>query len=138
MDKEETVTFDEYQLVRPCIGETVSGDITVTKPTETGLLAAIVDVSGHGAEAHELAEILKDEIMNWSDHRFAQLMHRLNDVLRASRGAAVGLALLDGERNSLHYIGVGNTRIRKYGKETWRGISRDGALGIRMPTLILS
>ncbi len=134
MDK-ETLRFDFFQLIRPCTGETLSGDITLVKSVSIGLLAAIVDVSGHGSEAHELALTLKNEIMSWPDVRLTELMIQLNNIARASRGAAVGLAMLHSGRSSLSYVGVGNTSIQKHGRCPWKGISRDGVLGSRMPTL---
>lgn len=128
------MTFDDFQLVRPCIGERVSGDIAVTKPLASGLMAAIVDVSGHGPEAYELAIRLEQEILNWPNDNLTGLMRRLHETAHASRGAAVGLAALH-DNGTLRYVGAGNTRIQKFGGQPWKGLSRDGVIGSRLPTL---
>ena len=128
------MTFDAFQLVRPCTGESVSGDIAVTKPLADGLLTAIVDISGHGPEANELAVKLEQEIMEWPDADLDGLMQRLDAAAAASRGAAAGLAYFH-EGGGLRYVGVGNTRIQRFGAKRWKGVSRDGVLGSRMPSL---
>ena len=112
----------------------MSGDITVTKPLDDGILAAIVDVSGHGTEAYELAVKLKREVLAWPDADLEGLMRRLDGAAHASRGAAAGLAHFRGD-GTLLYVGVGNTRIQKFGAEKWKGVSKDGVLGSRMPSL---
>lgn len=128
------MTFDTFQLVRPCTGERVSGDFAVTKKLEDGLLAAIVDVSGHGPEANELAVKLEPEISNWPDADLTRLMRQLDRASASSRGAAVGLAHFQSD-GSLRYVGVGNTRIQKFGEKAWKGVSKDGVLGSRTPSL---
>ena len=49
--------------IRPCLGERVSGDAVVAKRLEHGLLLAIVDVLGHGTEAHALTPVI-DAFLN--------------------------------------------------------------------------
>ena len=51
-------SLEHSSLIRPCLGERVSGDAVVVRPLEHGLLAAIVDVLGHGPEAHELTLVI--------------------------------------------------------------------------------
>lgn len=126
--------FDAFQLVRPCQGQRVAGDVAVTKTLQDGLLAVIVDVSGHGPKANELAVKLEHEIMEWPSQDLDGLMRRLDAAAEASRGAAAGVAHFQ-EAGALRYVGVGNTRIQRFGANGWKGVSRDGVLGSRMPSL---
>ena len=125
--------FETFQLVRPLPGERVAGDTTVVRPLDDGCLVALLDVSGHGPKAHDLASTLAQEIMNWSTNNLTGLMNRLHESAHGTRGAAIGLALLSGERSTLIYLGVGNTCIRRFGSQSWRGVSGAGLLGSRQP-----
>ena len=60
-------------------------------------------------------------------------MAGLHAAAQGTLGAAVGLAVADAERNQLRYLAVGNTRAAKLGAQAWRGVSRDGVLGERLP-----
>ena len=127
--------FETFQLVRPLPGEQVAGDMTVVRPLDDGCLVALLDVSGHGPKAHDLACTLVQEIMSWSTNNLTGLMNRLHESACGTRGAAVGLALLSGERSTLLYLGVGNTCIRCFGSQSWRGVSGAGQIGSRQPLL---
>ena len=45
---------------RPCLGERVSGDVAIAVPMGVKLLIVLIDVLGHGAEAHSLAREMAD------------------------------------------------------------------------------
>jgi hypothetical protein len=135
MEKRGPVRFDVFSMVRPCLGESVSGDAAVCKVMGSDVLAAMIDVLGHGAEANQLARVLEAGILGWDSLDLRALMERLHATAIGTRGAAAGLAALDAEQCCLRFFGVGNTRIRKFGQESWSGISRDGVLGDRLPAL---
>ncbi len=120
----------EYAKVnRPHCYEKVSGDAAVVLEKGHLLFAAIVDVLGHGREAHQLAlAIDKFLIAHWSAS-VADVMNRLHRHLMGSRGAVAGLCILDRETSLLRYIGVGNTVIRRFGSGEVRLISRPGIVG---------
>jgi hypothetical protein len=40
--------------VRPCDGETLSGDVVFVQPQGDGVFAAVIDALGHGPDAHQL------------------------------------------------------------------------------------
>jgi serine phosphatase RsbU (regulator of sigma subunit) len=121
-------------LVRPCQGERVSGDAVVVVPLDGGLLAAIVDVLGHGPPAHELAVRIDAYLTRYGSADVAGLMKRLHAHLRGTRGAAVGLCALDAAAGRAEYVGVGNTVLRRFGNAETRLPSRYGVLGQNMPT----
>ena len=126
--------LEHASLVRACQGERVSGDCLIVRPLEHGLLAVIVDVLGHGPEAHDLAVKIADFVTRYGSADVTGLMTRLHAYLRGSRGAAVGLCAFDGRSGRIEYAGVGNTVLRRFGKTETRLVSRDGVLGQNMRT----
>jgi negative regulator of sigma-B (phosphoserine phosphatase) len=126
--------LEHASLIRPCMGERVSGDAVVIRPIENGLLAAIVDVLGHGPEAHELTKLIDTFLDRQATADVFGLMARLHQRLKGTRGAAVGLCAIDTAAGSVDYVGVGNTRMRRFGESETRLISYDGVLGQNMRT----
>jgi serine phosphatase RsbU (regulator of sigma subunit) len=108
--------LEHSSQIRPCRGELLSGDAVVIRPLEPGLFVAIVDVLGHGPEAHELTHVID------AQH------------LKGSRGAAVGLCAIDAATGRIDYAGIGNTTLRRFGKTETRLVSQDGVLGQNMRT----
>ncbi len=120
--------------VRPCQGEDVSGDTVVLRPLEDGLLVAIVDVLGHGRDAHELALVIEELLGRYGSADVAATMTNLHEQIKASRGAAVGLCAIDTAEGRAVYVGTGNTVMRRFGKTDTRLMSQDGILGQNMRT----
>jgi anti-sigma regulatory factor (Ser/Thr protein kinase) len=119
---------------RPCIGERVSGDFGLAVEGEGLLFLAIVDVVGHGPEAHAVArEARKFLAESWRPD-VTETMSRLHEALKGTQGAAVGLATLEIESGELRYIGVGNTVIRRLGGQEARLYSADGNIGETLRT----
>lgn len=119
------------------MGERVSGDSVVIRPLEHGLFAAIVDVLGHGSEAHELTLVIEAFLDRHATADVSRLMLRLHQHLQGTRGAAVGLCAIDSGTATAHYVGIGNTSIRRFGDLETRLVSKDGVVGqnIRSPLL---
>ena len=124
-------------LIRPCIGESVSGDAVVIHPLEHGLFVAIVDEEGHGPEAHELTHGIDAFLERRATANVSELMKRLHRHLKGTRGAAVGLCAIDSDAGTAEYVGIGNTSIRRFGRSETRLVSNDGVLGQNMRTPLL-
>jgi anti-sigma regulatory factor (Ser/Thr protein kinase) len=122
--------------VRPHPAETHSGDIAIVVPFESALLFGIIDVSGHGYEAHRLARRLAAEVESNSSLDLVEILQALHRKALGTRGAAVGLAVVDRLRRRLQFAGVGNVHIRSLGSHRWHGVSRDGLIGERLPTVV--
>ncbi|MDX7781759.1 ATP-binding SpoIIE family protein phosphatase [Aeromonas caviae] len=122
---------------RPCYPERVSGDLAFIRPGPEGVSLILIDVSGHGASANKLVQVLEAALQQTHEQEPARLLQLLHQHCIGTRGAAAGVALVNGERGELSYAGIGNTRICLRGHEPWRGISRDGVLGERFPTPLL-
>lgn len=120
--------------IRPCQGERVSGDAAVIRPLENGIFAAIVDVLGHGREAHELALVIDAYLARHGSSDVASLMTRLHQHVKGTRGAAAGLCAIDVTAERVSYVGTGNTVLRRFGKTDTRLVSQEGVLGQNMRT----
>lgn len=120
---------DYFKCDRPHYRERVSGDTALLIQHDHLLFASIVDVLGHGQEAHELALVIEDFLGNHWDNALVDLMNGLHERIKGSRGAAAGLSLLDRRSDILRYVGIGNTVIRKFGSSEARLVSRAGIIG---------
>lgn len=114
---------------RPFQGERVSGDAGIVIEEADGLFLAIIDVLGHGREAHEVAVSISDFLNTADRSDLCQTLVNLDQHLRGTRGAAAGIARIDQSSGRLRYAGIGNTVIRRIGPEPSRLVSRDGTLG---------
>lgn len=129
--------LEHSSLIRPCMGERVSGDAVVLRPLEHGLFVAIIDVLGHGPEANELTHLIDAFLDRHATADVSSLITRLHQRLKGTRGAAVGLCAIDSATGHLDYVGIGNTRIRRFGESETRLVSQDGVLGQNMRTPLL-
>lgn len=126
---------DYYGLVRPHVGYRHAGDAVVVTEHECKLLAAIVDVLGHGPEAHDVATKAKRFLENGLRSGDAlELLKGLHETLKGTRGAAAALGVLDLTTGLMRYVGVGNTVIRRFGSGTERLVATDGIVGGNMRT----
>jgi serine phosphatase RsbU (regulator of sigma subunit) len=94
---------------RPLPGEEVCGDFPIAVDVGgTAALFGVADGLGHGAAA-ETAALRADEVVNRSRNEpldvLLQLCHR---GLTDTRGAAITLARIDFETDTLSWIGIGN------------------------------
>jgi len=106
----------------------------VIRPLEQGLFVAIVDVLGHGPEAHELTHVIDAYLARYGTSEVSGLMMRLHQHLKGTRGAAVGLCAIDAATGRIDYVGIGNTAMRRFGKAETRLVSQGGVLGQNMRT----
>lgn len=128
----------EYgSYVRPCPGESVSGDSVIALRLDDVLFLAIVDVLGHGPEAHELSLVIDSYLSRYARADVVGVMQRLHQYLVGTRGAAVGLCAINNASYHLDYVGIGNTSIRRFGSMENRLVSKDGVLGQNMRTPLL-
>ena len=134
MDINVDERLEHSSLVRPCRGEWQSGDTVVIQPLEHGLFVAIVDVLGHGPEAHELTHVIEAYLARYGTSDVSGLMTRLHQHLKGTRGAVVGLCAIDAATGRINYAGIGNTVMRRFGKTETRLVSQDGILGQNMRT----
>ena len=134
MDLNVVERLEHSSMIRPCLGERLSGDAVVIRPLEQGLFVAIVDVLGHGPEANELTHVIDAYLTRYGTADVSGVMMRLHQQLKGSRGAAAGLCAIDTATGRIKYAGIGNTAMRRFGKVETRFVSQDGVLGQNMRT----
>ncbi len=131
-DNNDLRLIDSAAFGRPYLGERVSGDMTVIAQKDGLMFMAIVDVLGHGPDAHELAVRMQDYLARFWEKDLTTLMQQLHSQFTGERGAAAGLTVLDISSGELRYTGVGNTVIRRFGQRSTRLWSADGIIGNRI------
>ena len=134
MDLNAALMLEHASMVRPRLGEQVSGDAVVIRPIDGGIFAAIVDVLGHGPEAHQLALTIGEYLSRYGSSDIPGLMTRLHQYVKGTRGAVAGLCAIDAAAGQAVYVGTGNTVLRRFGKTETRLVSHDGLLGQNMRT----
>jgi serine phosphatase RsbU (regulator of sigma subunit) len=115
----------------------VGGDAVVIRELPQGLFVAIIDVLGHGPEAHELTKVIDNYLRRYADADIVRVMKNLHQHLKGTRGAAVGFCAIDSNSGHLAYVGLGNTNLRRFGKTETRMVSQDGVLGQNMRSPLL-
>jgi hypothetical protein len=122
--------------VRPCDGETLSGDVVFVQPQEDGVFAALIDALGHGPEAHRIGVQLSAALSGWLPHvtppEPAGALAVLHESARGTRGAAAAVAWLDARTLEGWVAGVGNVRCRLFGAVTRTVEFSEGVLGQRV------
>ena len=101
--------FDNYEvgaINNPLRGEMISGDGWCVHETENGIAVTIVDGLGHGPLANQAAIKALHVFAENYDANVVEVMEKVHEDLRGSRGAAV--YLLSTQGNEINYVGVGN------------------------------
>jgi serine phosphatase RsbU (regulator of sigma subunit) len=93
-------------LVLPIEGEEVSGDAWAQVREGEIATVLLADGLGHGGEAARAAAAATRQLRPGSDP--VELLARMHDALRSTRGAAVAVARLNLATGSLRFAGVGN------------------------------
>jgi len=130
----EDTLLQHASRIRPCPGERVSGDTVVVRALDRGLLVAMVDVLGHGPEAHALTGVIDEFLTRFGNDDVLSLMKRLHEHLKGSRGAVAGICAIDSSTGCTAFAGVGNTAMRRFGSAETRLVSQAGVLGQNMRT----
>ncbi len=128
--------FDIGFKVRAYAGLGVSGDQVLSVSLADGCLLGIIDVTGHGPKAADLARQIVAFIKVHATHNLAVLMAQTHTHFQNTLGAAVGLAFLNWQTRQVSYLGVGNTALLLGSEKNWRPVSKEGVVGLRMPTLV--
>jgi phosphoserine phosphatase RsbX len=123
-------------------GQQRSGDRVIILDTDNGLIVAVVDGLGHGEEAAIAAHAAAAELIAQAPGASLQeQMERCHAALRTTRGVVMALASIDVTKNTISWLGVGNTMgILLRGRFT-EGIrdetlmQRAGLVGRQLPPL---
>ena len=122
--------------VRPCIGETLSGDAAFMQPANDGVFIVVIDALGHGPHAHQVASRLNRIVSEWLKRTDAPrpegALSVLHEAARGTRGAVAAVAWLDAQTLQGSVAGVGNIRCRLVGSVARSIVFAEGVLGARM------
>jgi hypothetical protein len=119
------VALDVFVKCISKVPDMISGD-AFWYAEQAGLLwMLVVDGLGFGPEAAEAARLAVVSISNdvkgrthpgpIDDRALKEMVRRADELLRASRGAALGLALFEPARSVGRYVGIGNIELRVVG-----------------------
>ncbi len=128
----------------PLAGESESGDLHLVKPVGRGMLVAAVDGLGHGAEAAAAARTAVATLDRHAEEFVLPLVRRCHEALQGKRGVVLSLAYLDGGKQSMTWLSVGNVEgVLLYTDQTVRParparaalLTRGGIVGAELPQL---
>lgn len=92
----------------PLPGQTDCGDRHVVQAFAGGVLVAVIDAIGHGAEAARVAGLAASVLERHPAEPVHALLLRCHKRLRGSRGAAISVASFDQRTAMMNWLGVGN------------------------------
>jgi negative regulator of sigma-B (phosphoserine phosphatase) len=125
----------------PSTEENESGDLCLVTETERGVLVAVVDGAGHGAEAASAARLALETLRSHANEGVIALTLLCHERLKGTRGVVMSLASFDGIENTVTWLGIGNIEgiLLRGGPSTDPRpetiFLRPGIVGYRLPPL---
>ena len=117
---------------RPFFGERIIGDAIVTSVNDKFTYLVIIDGIGHGPKAAEISSAIKKFIeKNWIPDP-SQLIEKVHYHIKGSKGAVIGISVINHDESTLIYSGLGNITCRIIGAVNKSMVSADGLLGVRL------
>jgi serine phosphatase RsbU (regulator of sigma subunit) len=95
----------------------------------------IIDGLGHGEDAEIAAKAAVNYIACHLSESLQEIFAGCDSELRGTRGAAMGIAVIDEEKDELTYAGIGNTRAIVVNSKTFHLDSDYGIIGGGFKTL---
>src|SRR5256884_8695143 len=89
-------------------GQAQSAYLHLVKPVGTGVLVAVVDGLGHGAEAAAAAQAAVAALERHATESPVPLIERCHRALQGTRGVVMSVAVLGRPDRSMTWLGVGN------------------------------
>src|SRR6266496_811221 len=124
-------------------GEAQSGDLHCVKQIGTGVLVAVVDGLGHGAEAATAAQAAVAALERHATESPMPLFERCHRALHGTRGVVMSVALFARPDRSMTWLGVGNVEglllrgdgAARSGAARQSLVTRGGIVGSELPRL---
>ncbi len=117
----------------PKVGETVSGDIWAHHRSTQRSEFFIADGLGHGAMAAEASQVAVRIFQKSTQRDPAELIQQMHNAMRHTRGAAIAIATLDLNAQTVTFAGVGNIAAVIVTPERSRSlVSHNGIVGFEM------
>lgn len=129
-EKTASTKVDIVGFSIPQTGETVSGDAWAVRQLPGGCTILTVDGLGHGELAAEAARAAVECFRGAAELSPVDLLPRIHDALRQTRGAAGAVAEIDLESHQVRFSGIGNISAFIAAPErTQNLVSMNGILG---------
>jgi len=119
------------------------GDQYANWEIEEKSILCIVDGLGHGPDAETAAKAAVAYVGDHLSDSLSEIFKGCDAALRSTRGAVMGIAVIDENAKTLTYAGIGNTEIRIIGRKggglaSDRGIVGGGYRSLNPQTLPLA
>lgn len=121
-----------------------SGDLQLVIPGASQSLVCVMDGLGHGPDAKLAAEECAASLTANFGVPIIDLVNRAHESLRATRGVAMTLGLIDHDAGRLEWVAIGNVEGLVLRQGLPRGtmldavVLRGGVVGYRLPPLKVS
>jgi anti-sigma regulatory factor (Ser/Thr protein kinase) len=126
--------FEVGTISVPVAGEDACGDSYAVHLSRGRSLFMVVDGLGHGPIAQEAADLAVQSFHTCLTCTPTEMVEVIHDALKATRGAALAIAEIQFETNTLSYAGVGNIAGVVLNGETARSmVSHNGTVGHLLP-----
>lgn len=99
------------------------------------VLLVVVDVLGHGKEAHKVAVNALDFCEQRARAPLPEIVHGLHHHVRKSVGLVLTLCRIDKEESLLRYISIGDVRMLLPKYEPMECLRQAGVVGYQIPIL---
>ncbi|KNY26293.1 ATP-binding SpoIIE family protein phosphatase [Pseudobacteroides cellulosolvens] len=99
-------------MSRPYPGFNINGDSYYVKHLNDKEIIAVIDGLGHGNEAHKASTLAARTIEHNYHKNLTEIIFSVNDALKQTRGAAMGIVVIDKFKNEFEYSSIGNIDIR--------------------------
>jgi hypothetical protein len=120
--------------IRCANGYAVGGDAAVVRECGDRVILAMIDVLGHGPEAHIVAARAESLVRSAEARDAGLILAALDAGLAGTPGAAAGVAHINVGSGEGCFAGVGNTVARVFARGERRLLSVDGVVGKRHPS----
>ena len=120
----------------PYPGERLCGDAWTYHQTSERTVILLVDGLGHGAHAAEAAAEAVETFRKWVERRPNEILARIHDACRKTRGAVAAVAEIRPHEKGLTYAAVGNISASIVTNRGSRSlVSHSGTLGVASPRI---
>ena len=111
-------------------GEEYNGDHYFLQRFEDKTIAAVIDGLGHGKQASEASTETRLYLVENYKKPLNVIINGLHARLKGTRGVVISIALIDDDKGTLEYVGVGNVLTRVFNSPTpIRPVNYNGTLG---------
>ncbi len=134
----ETGPLPHFSVVNiPVRGEAVPGDSYFVHRSGSRSVYMMVDGLGHGPGATEAADAAVSSTQTFLNCGPAEIIARSHEAMKKTRGAAMAVAILDEERWTLTYAGVGNISAMLASGSSYKSMaSQNGTVGAILPRVV--